>query len=413
LSWARRQINPNYLGPKPKNAKDILKLGDLIRIMPDPEIKWRLAQMPKAEAAFVALDPINGAVRAMVGGFDFAHSNFNRITDASRQPGSSFKPFIYSAALAKGYTLASLINDAPVIYQNSSDETVWRPQNAERRFFGPTRLRDALSHSRNLVSIRLLEQIRVPYAINYAKRFGFSSEQLPAELSLALGTANVKPLQMAAAYAVFSNGGFRVTPYAIENTRDTRGKILYQSRPLFACLDCPLSINDNSRAPQVVTAENAFLISSTLHDVIALDTTAAKKPLKREDLSGKTGTTQNQVDAWFIGYNAKLVALAWVGFDQPQSLHEYGAQAALPMWMSFMRMALNGQADIPPEQPPGIVSVRIDPLTGKRATTESPLARFEYFMRPYLPEKDNLAAIQSATSLPANNANAPGDGGLY
>lgn len=413
LSWARRQINPDYLGPKPQSTQDILKLGDLVRIMPDPTDStnpWRLAQIPKAEAAFVALDPANGAVRAMIGGFDFQRSHFNRITEAVRQPGSSFKPFIYSAALAKGLTLSTLINDAPVIYQNVTDESIWRPQNAERRFFGPTRLRDALSHSRNLVSIRLLERIRIPYTINYLKRFGFTSDQLPPELSIALGTANVKPLQMATAYTIFANNGFRITPYAVQNIRDTNSNILYQSRPLIACLDCPLALNDNSRAPEVISAENAFLITSILHDVITLDTANDQHPFIRKDIAGKTGTTQNQVDGWFVGYNPQLVALAWIGFDQPQSLHEYARQSALPIWIAFMQQALKNQPDIPFEQPPGIVNIRIDPLTGARAGANNPHGQFEYFMQPYLPEKGNSTA--PATSEPLNT-DTPSEGGVY
>ncbi|MDX1900517.1 MAG: penicillin-binding protein 1A [Gammaproteobacteria bacterium] len=395
LSWARRQINADYLGPRPHTTKDILKLGDLVRIVPSKQTGWRLAQIPQAQASLVTLDPSTGGIRALVGGFDFQQSNFNRITNATRQPGSSFKPFLYSAALDKGYTLATLINDAPVVYQNPTDESIWRPQNAERRFYGPTRLRDGLIHSHNLVSIRLLEQIRVSYAINYATRFGFVPSQLPAELSLALGTAAVTPLQMAAAYAIFANGGFRVTPYAIEDTRDTRGKILYQARPLIACQNCPLDTEDNSRAPRVISAENAFLITSVLHDVIEHGTASEARTLKRLDLAGKTGTTQNQVDAWFIGYNPSLVTLAWVGFDQPQSLHEYGAQAALPIWMAFMKAALQNESDTPLDQPSGITNVRIDPLTGKRATARSPVAQFEYFMRPYVPDKDTPADLQA------------------
>lgn len=413
LSWARRQINSDYLGPKPQSTQDILKLGDLVRIMPDPTDStnpWRLAQIPKAEAAFVALDPANGAVRAMIGGFDFQRSHFNRITEAVRQPGSSFKPFIYSAALAKGLTLSTLINDAPVIYQNVTDESIWRPQNAERRFFGPTRLRDALSHSRNLVSIRLLERIRIPYTINYLNRFGFTSDQLPPELSIALGTANIKPLQMATAYTIFANNGFRITPYAVQNIRDTNGNILYQSRPLIACLDCPLALNDNSRAPEVISAENAFLITSILHDVITLDTANDQHPFTRKDIAGKTGTTQNQVDGWFVGYNPQLVALAWIGFDQPQSLHEYARQSALPIWIAFMQQALKNQPDIPFEQPPGIVNIRIDPLTGTRAGANNPHGQFEYFMQPYLPEKDNSTAPATAEPL---NTDTPSEGGVY
>ncbi len=411
LRWARRQENADYLGPRPQRTADILQPGDLIRVMFTEDGQMRLAQVPKAQAGMVVLDPSNGAILALVGGFDFDRSNFNRMTSATRQPGSSFKPFVYSAALAKGMTLASVINDAPVIYQNAADDSVWRPRNTERRFYGPTRLRDALIHSRNLVSIRLLQRIGVPYTVHYASRFGFSASQLPAELTLALGTASVTPLEMAVGYAVFANGGFRVVPYAVDHIQNTAGERLWQARPLVACEQCATTVDVNARAPRVIPAENAFLITSALHDVIEHGTGISARSLKRLDLSGKTGTTQNQVDAWFAGYNARLVALAWVGFDQPQSLHEYGAQAALPLWISFMQGALKNTADHVPDQPEGIVSVRIDPLTGKRATAQNPAARFEYFMQPWLPAEDN-AYVAQATKDPAPAAEL-GEGGLY
>ncbi len=418
LAWARRQVNPDFLGPMPHHTHDILHLGDVIRIMQLPDKSWRLAQIPKAQAGMVVLNPENGGMLALVGGFDYSLSKFDRMTDARRQPGSSFKPFIYSAALAKGDTLATLINDAPIIYQNPYNNTVWRPQNDERRFFGPTRLRIGLIHSYNLLTIRLLQQIGVDYAIRYAEPFGFSAMQLPHELSLALGTASVTPLQMAAAYAVFANSGFHVVPYAIDHIMQ-QGKLVYQARPLVACRDCaPPLPNDNTRAPRVISSENAFLITSALHDVIEHGTGVRARSLNRKDLSGKTGTTQNQVDAWFDGYNAQLVAVAWVGFDQQQqSLHEYGNKAALPIWMDFMKAALKNTPDHTPEQPPGIVSIRIDPITGRRADAENPAARFEYFMQPYLPRSsDDVASDGGDDAAPAaatSTSAEPGDGGLY
>ncbi len=419
LSWARPQINANYLGRKPRNANDVVKLGDLVRIVPDNS-GWRLAQVPKAEAGLVCLDPWDGAILALVGGFDFQHSNFNRITTAERQPGSSFKPFIYSAALDQGYTLATVINDAPVVVENPTDNSLWRPQNAEKRFFGPTRLREALIHSINLVSIRLLDQITIPYAVSYAQRFGFGPSQLPPTLSLALGTANVTPLQMATGYAVFANGGFKVVPFAIDSIRNSQGQTLYQAKPLSVCRDCspttPIA-PAVPQAPRVISAQNAFLITSALHDVIEQGTAIEARGLKRNDLAGKTGTTQNQVDAWFAGYNPDYVALTWVGFDQPQSLHEYGAQAALPMWMEFMQMALKGKPDRPLDQPSGIVSIKIDPLTGKRAPANDPVARFEYFMTPYVPDEETKTAVSPAQVTPEGNETstptAEDSGGLY
>ncbi len=385
LSWARRQVNADYLGAKPKQAEDIVKLGDVVYVNPTPE-GVMLAQVPKAEAGIVTINPKNGAILAMIGGFDYGYSKFNRIVNAQRQPGSSFKPFIYSAALDKGYTLSTVINDAPIVVENPTDNTLWRPQNDTHRFYGPTRLRTAIIESRNLVSIRLLALMGLPYTLDYLQKFGFASSQLPAGLSLALGTALVTPLQMAQAYAVFANGGMKVTPYIIDNIQNAQNQVIYQAKPLMACTEnCPANI---PVAPRVLSAENAFLITSALHDVIESGTAELAKKLNRTDIAGKTGTTQNQVDAWFAGYNPNLVTISWMGFDQPQSLHEYGAQAALPMWIEFMQGALQNTPDQPINQPPGIISMRINPSSGKRATATDPNAIFEYFMEPYVPEKE-------------------------
>jgi penicillin-binding protein 1A len=397
LSWARKQVNADYLGPHPKTAMEIVKLGDVVRIM-ETRQGFRLTQKPEAEAGIVALNPMNGAILAMVGGFDYQTSKFNRITNASRQPGSSFKPFIYSAAFDKGYTLASVINDAPIVIENPIDNSLWRPQNDTHRFYGPTRLRDALIQSRNLVSIRLLDLINLSYAIDYATRFGFARSQLPAGLSLALGTALVTPLQMASAYAVFANTGFKVVPYAIDNIQN-KGNIIYQAKPLMACPTCVVSdadkTKDNTHAPRVLSAENAFLMTSALHDTIQRGTAKEARSLQRNDLAGKTGTTNNQVDAWFAGYNNELVVVTWLGFDQQQrSLHEFGAQAALPMWMQFMQLALQGHPDHPMAQPSGIVSMRVDPQTGKRAGANDPVGIYEYFMNPFVPDNDQTTMAQ-------------------
>jgi penicillin-binding protein 1A len=418
LSWARKQVSPDYLGPRPKTAMDIVRMGDVIRILQTKQ-GFRLSQKPEAEAALVALNPTNGAILALTGGFDYQSSKFNRITNANRQPGSSFKPFIYSAAFDKGYTLASVINDAPIIIENPIDNSLWRPQNDTHRFYGPTRLRDALIQSRNLVSIRLLDLISLPYAINYATHFGFTRGQLPQGLSLALGTALVTPLQMASAYAVFANNGFKVVPYAIDHIQ-SEGKVIYQAKPLIACSTCadadqPDTAKDNSvvqktangaekakdniYAPRAISAQNAFLITSALRDTIQRGTAKEARSLQRNDLAGKTGTTQNQVDAWFAGYNSELVAVAWLGFDQQQrSLHEFGATAALPMWMQFMQVALQNHPEHPLEQPPGIVSVRIDPQTGKRVSANDPLGTFEYFMSPYIPDNDQTSVAEMNTA---------------
>lgn len=390
LSWARKQLNSDFLGPLPKTADQIAQLGDIIYLERKENGGYRLAQIPKAEASLVSINPKNGAILAMVGGFDYQKSKFNRATHAQLQPGSSFKPFIYSAALEKGYTLASVINDAPIVVENPTDNTLWRPQNDSHKFYGPTRLRDAIIQSRNLVSIRLLDLIGLPYATHYLERFGFSASQLPPGLSLALGTATVTPLQMAQAYAVFANGGLKVVPYLIDNIRQSQNQIIYQAKPLVACMagapDCGPEV---SIAPQAISPQNAYLITTALRDVIQRGTAVLARSLKRKDLAGKTGTTQNQVDAWFAGYNPDIVAVTWMGFDQPQSLHEYGNKAALPLWMQFIETALKNKPEHIIEQPEGVISLRIDPITGKRAQAGDPLAIFEYFMLPHVPAKES------------------------
>jgi len=386
LSWARRQVNADYLGPRPRSASQIVKLGDLIRIRSTPQ-GWQLVQIPKVEGGLISLDPQNGGIVAMTGGFDYGTSKFNRITTAQRQPGSSFKPFIYSAALDKGYTLASVINDAPLVIENPFNHSLWRPQNDTHQFYGPTRLRTAIMESRNVVSIRLLALIGMPYTLNYLQNFGFARTQLPPGLSLALGTASVTPLQMAQAYSVFANGGFRVVPYIVDSIRNSHNEVIYQAKPLAACTDeCSQEV---AAAPRVISPQNAYLMTSALHDVVERGTAALAKKLNREDIAGKTGTTQNQVDAWFAGYNPDLVAVSWMGFDHPRSLHEFGAQAALPMWIQFIQSALKNKQEHVFDQPPGIVSIRIDPLTGKRASAINANAIFEYFMQPYLPEQES------------------------
>ena len=386
LSWARQQINADYLGGRPHSASQIVKQGDVVRINKVGN-NYQLAQLPKAEAGLVTLNPENGAILAMVGGFDYYTSKFNRITHALRQPGSSFKPFIYSAALEKGYTLATVINDAPIVVENPNDNSLWRPQNDTHKFYGPTRLRVAIMESRNLVSIRLLDLMGLSYTTNYVQKFGFARSQLPPGLSLALGTALVTPLQMAQAYSVFANGGMRVVPYVIDNIRNSQDQVIYQAKPLEVCSTrCD---KDTALAPRVISLQNTFLITSALHDVIERGTAKlAAKSIDRSDLAGKTGTTQNQVDAWFAGYNPDYVSVAWMGFDQPQSLHEYGSQAALPIWIEFMQKALKNKPDRQIHPPFGIVSIRIDPRSGRRVSATNPNGMYEYFMQPYVPDKE-------------------------
>ncbi len=428
LEWARPFVDDNRLGPAPKTAGDILREGDLIRLLPLNGDQWRLAQLPEVEGALVALDPDNGGILALTGGFDFKRSKFNRVTQATRQPGSSFKPFIYSAALEKGFTAASIINDAPVVFDDPGLESAWRPENYSGKFFGPTRLREALIKSRNLVSIRLLRSIGINYTLDYLTRFGFPREDLPRDLSLALGSGAVTPLQLAGGHAVFANGGYRVLPYFIERILGPDKRVIMEAHPDTVCRICesdeplmvalreqaedpavaePANAGDETLpeipaniAKRVIPAENAYIMTSMMRDVIHRGTGRRARALGRHDLAGKTGTTNDQRDAWFAGFNQRLVTVAWVGFDKTRSLgnKETGGRAALPMWMEFMKVALDGLPEIPLERPAGLVTVRIDPATGLLATAHQKRTIFETFRTRYVPtqyaEFDAPAATQ-------------------
>ncbi|MEW6353212.1 MAG: penicillin-binding protein 1A [Pseudomonadota bacterium] len=420
LSWARPYIDENRRGPAPKSASDILAVGDVVRVLQMPDGKWRLTQIPAVQGAFIALTPRDGAITALVGGFYFYQSSFNRAVQADRQPGSSFKPFLYSAALEKGFTPASVINDAPVVVDKANLGDIWRPENYGGKFNGPTRLRDALAHSRNLVSIRVLRAIGINYAIDYATRFGFNPERLPRGLSLALGSSVATPLEMARAYTVFANGGYQVEPYFIERIVGPDGAVLMQAEPAVACAECdapvpqtpedelraaiqreegqpdapPVTVTPvNTPAPgnvakRVISAENAYLMTSMMQDVIRIGTARRALQLGRKDLAGKTGTTNDQRDAWFCGFNGDIVATAWVGFDQhlPLGDKETGGRAALPMWLHFMGIYLKDLPEKTPEPPPGVVMARIDPLTGGLAADNDPDAIPEYFSAGHLPD---------------------------
>lgn len=320
---------------------------------------WRLAQLPEVEAALVALNPNDGAITALVGGFDFNRNKFNRVTQAWRQPGSSFKPFIYSAALEKGYTPATIIEDAPLsLSAEETGSTVWEPKNYDGSTSGPVRMRVALTKSLNLVSIRILQGIGPHYARDYIRRFGFDPARHPPYLTMALGAGSATPLQMAAAYSVFANGGFSVSPYLIDKVYDKDGRLLMQASPLQA----------GGNAPRVIDARNAWLMTTMMQDVVRYGTAARAGQLGRGDLAGKTGTTNDARDTWFAGYNPNLVAITWMGYDQPRSLgrRETGAQSALPIWMNFMGTALKGVPQKGWPMPSGIITVRIDPATGSR-----------------------------------------------
>ncbi len=395
LQWARKPLrHSRYLGRKPRNTHDILHVGDVIYVMRLPNGHYRLAQLPTVEGAIIAIDPFDGGVKALVGGFSYATSKFDRATQAQRQPGSSFKPFIYSAALAKGFTLASLINDAPVVYNDPSEENFWRPENDTKRFYGPTRLRVGLMKSRNLVSIRLLEAIGIDYALDFIQRFGFDANHLPHTPSLALGSGDVTPLEMAAGYAVFANGGYQVKPYFIKKILDSHKQPLFEATPKTACpyplgdTRCEQAAEKAQLAPQVLSPQVAYLMYSAMQSVVNHGTGRGAKALERTDIAGKTGTTNQQFDAWFVGFNHTLATVAWVGFDKPRSLYEYGAQAALPLWLDFMKTALKGVPESPLTRPPGLVSVRINPETGLAANPSDKNSLFETFREAYAPQEN-------------------------
>ncbi|MFU8820152.1 MAG: penicillin-binding protein 1A [Gammaproteobacteria bacterium] len=411
MLWARPYIDENRRGPAPEGSADVVAPGHVI-LLAYRDGAWALSQAPAVQGALIALDPRDGAVVALSGGLDFESSKFNRATQARRQPGSAFKPFVYSAALERGLTAASIMLDAPVVYDDPGLEDTWRPQNYSGRFYGPMRLREALAQSRNLVSIRVLDRIGVPFTVDYVRRFGFPSEALPRNLTLALGSGGVTPTELAAGYAVFANGGFRVTPYFIDRIYAPDGTLLLEAEAPWACAECeygesllvpesevqlvsdPAGIDQEQAAvvapeplPRVVEARNAWIISSMLEDVIRRGTGTRARELGRSDLAGKTGTTNDGRDTWFAGYNGDLVATAWVGFDQERPLGrgETGASTALPMWISFMGPALEGRRASRPAEPPGLVTVRISAETGLLARAGEPGAIFETFRAGEVP----------------------------
>lgn len=412
------------------NVSDKFSYGNIIRLRKTND-GWRFAQLPNIEGALVTLKVKDGAILALNGGFSYAHSNFNRAVQSGRQVGSAFKPFLYSAGLAKGYTLASIINDAPVAIPIAGTGMIWRPQNDNQRFYGPMRLRTALTMSRNLVSVRLLQSIGIPYAVNYIKQFGFSDNELPAMPSLALGVATISPLKLACGYAVFANGGYKVQPYFVEKIVDRDDKTIFEATPIRAGEINLANIektainsdDDNNKqvkenvddleqdlytqftqqttqpqspsnstliAPQVITSDNAFLVTSALKDVVQFGTARRASKLKRNDLAGKTGTTNDKMDGWFAGYNNDIVTVTWMGFDKPKSIHEYGAQSALPMWIEFMDEALQGKPESNLPQPDSIVAMRINPDNGLLAPAGSKGSVFEYFSKSKVPTQDNV-----------------------
>ena len=454
LGWARRYINENARGPAPRNTGEIVRVGDLVRVRQDSGGRWRLAQAPAVEGSLVSLDPRNGATLALVGGFDFYRSKFNRVTQAERQPGSSFKPFIYSAALENGFTAASIINDAPIVYDDSSIEDKWRPENYSGRSFGPTGLREALRRSRNLVSIRLLHAVGVRNTIRHAAKFGFDTDKLPKNLSLALGTGVITPWQLAASYTVFANGGYRVEPFFTERMETYTGDLLYQANPVTVCPDCPEAAKagdgiefrpqsgetaaaeagdaapvetpeaeEPGQAPpetvpfeqriaeRAVNPQNIWIMNDLTRDVVRRGTGArAYRELKRDDLAGKTGTTNEQRDAWFAGFNPSVVTVTWVGFDDfsPMGQGETGSRTALSIWIEYMRTALKDMPVAPVARPADIVTIRINRETGCPAKAGDGDAEFEVFMADRAPDAVECSRLGIPYDTSSESNEAPG-----
>ncbi|HLF12351.1 MAG TPA: penicillin-binding protein 1A [Gammaproteobacteria bacterium] len=431
VEWAEPFISDEATGAKPTTVAQVLQAGDIVRFGPDADGKLRLRQIPEVQGAFVSVDPQDGAIAALTGGFDFFLSNYNRATQSKRQPGSAFKPFVYSAALENGFHPASIINDSPPILR--FDETLereWKPENFGGIYYGQTRLRMALAESMNAASIRVMQQVGVTRTVNHVRRFGFDDVAVPRNLSLALGAGGIAPVDLANAFATFANGGFRLQHHFIDRVEDANGDVLYQAMPAFACGDCdvetptdgaafelqalscgrihteavgekapaPQLIEDivgiyppMRRAPRAISPQNAYLITDILQDVIRRGTgAAARRALGRDDLAGKTGTTNDGRDTWFVGFNADVVAAAWVGFDQDRPLggNEQGGVTAIPMWIRYMAEALDSLPEHEVERPPGIIEMRINPESGLIASDANRNSIFEKFEIDNIPERE-------------------------
>jgi penicillin-binding protein 1A len=420
----------------------VLAKGDVVYVVADASGHAQLGQIPEAQSALVALDPNDGSIVALVGGFDYFTNKYNRVTQARRLPGSGFKPFLYSAALEHGLTPATVLLDAPIVLEGNGSEDSWRPENSTKEFGGPTRLREALVRSRNLVSIRVLKEIGIPTAVDYISRFGFDPRVMPRDLTLALGTLEATPLDVAAGYAVFANGGYRVAPYFIERIEDASGKVVWQAKPRMACPQCddgqpaqppgqpaPVRVSDTAQAqalshtdqsqgappplppdqaaPRVISAQNAYLMTDMMADVIKRGTGRRALALNRDDIAGKTGTTNEAKDTWFNGFTRNLVCTVWVGFDQERPLGEAeeGARTALPIWIQFMREALKGVPEQRRPMPDGLVTLRISPDTGTLVSAENPDGIPEMFMVNHLPSAQD--AVQNAQGPEAQQSSEP------
>jgi penicillin-binding protein 1A len=421
LSWAHAEDTP-----APKTAAEVVAPGDVVYVVTDGRGAAQMAQIPEAQSALVALNPNDGRIASLVGGFDYFMNKFNRVIQAKRLPGSGFKPFLYSAALENGLTPATVLLDAPVVVEGVEES--WRPENSGKQFSGPTRLRVALYKSRNLVSIRVLRSIGIDSAIDYITRFGFRKQDLPNNLTLALGTVGATPLQMATGYATFANGGYKIDPFYIDRIENAAGEVVYRAAPRIVCRECDSAVSlhdfvgtgggaqrlseaDSLRggrgalppaqiAPRVISEQNAWLMDDMMSDVIRRGTGVRALQLGRTDLAGKTGTTNQSKDTWFNGFTQNLVSTVWVGFDQERSLGEAeeGAKTALPIWIQFMREALKGVPEKRREMPDGLVTLRISPDTGMLASGENPDAILETFMTDHLPGTSDMGGEGPAPS---------------
>ncbi|MFT4845274.1 MAG: penicillin-binding protein 1A [Cellvibrionaceae bacterium] len=466
LSEAKLFVNENFARKAPESPKDVTAIGDVIRIYQNEDQQWYFSQVPKVESALVSIDPYDGSINALAGGFDFAHSSFNRVTQAKRQPGSNFKPFIYATGFENGLSPATTLNDAPIVIEDVGLEGAWRPENSSGKFYGPTRLRKALYLSRNLISIRLLRTIGISKTIESMARFGMDTKAMPRNLSMALGSYVMSPLEVATGYSVFANGGYKIEPYLIHHIRDRNDEILFKASPLVtpdrqalsfkttqeadlaadspsalkliptdllplditkqeqaasstivSALDGVINISEapgvfivdleGRPAARVMDERVVYMMNSIMRDVVKRGTGTRAQVLGRNDLAGKTGTTNGPIDAWFSGFNDHTVTTTWVGFDDNSKLGrgEYGGISALPIWIDYMRLALADVPDTVRPQPNGIVTIRVNAETGERARLSDPNGIYELFLEENTPEE--LEAVEIITI--DNNIVAPED----
>jgi penicillin-binding protein 1A len=378
-------------------AGNRIRRGAVVRLSRDDKGRWQIAQLPQAESALISARPSDGAILALVGGFDFDRNKFNHVTQAQRQPGSAFKPFIYSAALEKGFSPATVVIDGPLYFDASeTGSEPWEPKNYDGKFEGPMRLRTALMKSKNLVTVRVMRAIGPHYAQDYIARFGFDPKLHPPYLPMALGAGAATPVQMLGAYSVFANGGYRVTPYLIDKVLDSHGNTLSRAQPAIA----------EQGAERVIDPRNAFIMTTMMRDVVRAGTAARAMQLGRQDLAGKTGTTNENVDAWFCGFNASMVAITWIGFDQPRTLgtNETGAVAALPTWMNFMAKVLKGVPEQPLTPPEGVLVARVNPETGLREPDDRG-GIVEYFYSEFPPKVREDVLVPGTSRVPGEIRN--------